>query len=449
MFRIYFIPALITLNLLIGFAPWGGVSLALIIVLTYLAFPPDRVFHPNNMLFAYYGLYVVVSCGLNFILSMIGWEYQLPWGQTVFWDTFATYTLYQIEVTYLVLYFALYFFCGGAKSSAVGQPSVKLEIAEVSPPIVYATIGISIFLVVWFIQATAGIGQWLSDYSETYLSKREGYGLLNVAIAPVGTAAVFLLGVMTYHAQRKGRLVLLFLALLIILSFQAGFKSRLIVLIMIYLAPYLMKLRFSLKWVGRLAVIFFVLLYLGTLIRTGGFYASPAFFMEMLIGYFNTYQLHDWIVGTRNPDWFTTSYQVLIKPLQIFGYAGVDDDFDISVMLTKEFFPEQWYREHATQQWPLETELYLNYYGILLEPLPLIIYASVIGWLFRRAIIRMNLPMIPVFLLEFLRMFSMLRGTLIPWELPIYILQYLLVYAICRLALTGGGVRAISQYQHA
>jgi|GEM_PF-1624645 len=437
MLRVYYIPALLTLNLLMVFAGWGGVFLALIIIVTYLAFPPNKVFHPINMLIAYYGLYVVVSCGLNFILAVIGWDYKLPWGQTVFWDTFTRYTLFQIELTFLVLFFALYRFAPATEQALPKHRRGRQQpaLAEVNPMVVFLTMAMSVLLVAWFIQATAGLGQWLADYSGTYLSKREGYGLLNVTIAPVGTAAVFLLGVMAYHSKKKVVLWSVFAVLLVILSFPAGFKSRFIFLVILFFSPYLLRIDFSMKWAARLALIFFVLLYGSTQVRTGGFYSSPAFFMEMLIGYFNTYQLHDWIVASRDPEWFATAHQILVKPMQIIGYAGIDDNFDISVMLTKEYFPEQWDMAHATQQWPLETELYLNYYGILLEWLPLIIYCSVIGWLYRRAVLDMRLPLIPIYILEFQRMFSMLRGTLLPWELPIYIMQYLLVYVICWAAL--------------
>ena len=437
MIRIFYIPILIVLNFFVGFVPWGGMGLAGVIALTYIAFPPDRVFHPTNMLFAYYALYVVLSCSLNFFLDMIGWDYILPWGQTVFWDTFQRYTLFQIELTFLVLYFSLYRFSQPSQKGPVATTIQADDYPDLNEWVIYATVGASIFLVVLFIQATAGIVEWLTDYSTTYLSKREGYGLLNVTIAPVGTAAVFLLGIMAFKAERKVAIWLSAIALIAILSFPAGFKSRLIFLLIVFLAPYFININFSFKWVWRLGLAFFSLLYLALLVRTSGFYASPAYFMEMLIGYFNSYQLHDWIVVSRDPAWFSTSYQLLVKPMQILGMAGNDENFDISVMLTKEFFPDQWDVERATQQWPLETELYLNYYGNILAPLPLMLYAGLIGWLYRSSILRVNIPLIPVYILEFQRLFSTMRGTLIPWETPIYIGQYILVYLICRLATRG------------
>lgn len=438
MTRIYYIPALLVLNVLMLFASWPAVMLAVAICITYVAFPPDRVFHPANMLFAYYGLYVVLSCTLNFILSVVGWEYQLPWGQIVFWDTFSRYTIFQIEQTFLVLYFSLLYFARATAEQSEQPAANTAQAREIFPPVnpivVYTTAAVSILFVAWFIQVTAGISEWLFNYSATYLSRREGFGLLNVITAGFGSVAMFLLGVLTYQSTRRRTLLIVSFVTLIILSFPAGFKSRLIFLLIMFFSPWLMQIKFSLKWVWRLGLAFVVLLYLATLVRTEGFYASPAFFMEMLIGYFNSYQLHDWVVTTRQPEWFSTIHQLLIKPKQILGIAGIDDNFDISVMLTKEFFPEQWDLEHATQQWPLETELYLNYYGAVLGPLPLVVYGSVIGWLYRRSMIQLHLPIIPIYILEFQRLFSMMRGTLIPWEFPIYIMQYLLVYVVCRFA---------------
>lgn len=441
MTRIYYLPAIITLNALMLFVSWPAMMLAVVIVLTYISFPPNKVFHPVNMLFAYYGLYVVLSCTLNFILYVVGWTYQLPWGQTVFWETFSRYTIFQIEMTFLVLFFGLTHFSRPSPARRVVedrrtaftfQPDL---FAPVSKVVVYSTVAMSLLLVAWFIEATAGLSEWLFNYSATYLSRREGFGLLNVVTLAFGSAAVFLLGVLTYQAQKRRRLILLGIAVILVLSFPAGFKSRLIFLLIMFSSPWLMQIRFSLSWLGRLSIGFIVMLYLATLVRTEGFYASPVFFMEMLIGYFNAYQLHDWIVTSRAPEWFSTVHQLLVKPKQILGIASIDDNFDISVMLTKEFFASQWDVEHATQQWPLETELYLNYHGVVLEALPLVIYSSIMGWLYRRSMLEMHMPVVPIYILEFQRLFSMMRGTLIPWEFPIYVGQYFVVYIICRFAM--------------
>lgn len=430
LWAVLYVAMLLLLNIMMLTMSWGSAYLSLIIVITYLIFRPDHIFHPNNMLFASYGLYVVLSSTLNLILDLINWEYVLPWGQTVFWNKMSLYLLFQVEFTFLVLFFSFRYFCR-PRSSLAGSRVADIFVRKDVVNVLYFT---CIGLVLLFMQSTAGISEWINNYSYTYLAKREGHGLLNVIIIVLGNIAVFLLGLQTMGAEKKWTLVLKALVICAFLSFIGGIKSRFIFLLIVYLSPYFLRLKFKLRIVFFLAFAFFVLLYLGTLLRTEFFYASGPYFLEMLIGYFNSYQLHDLIVVSRSPDIFQTVWQVGVKPLQILGLMPEDANFDISVMLTKEFFPEQWDNEHATQQWPLETELYLNYYGIYFSWIPLVLYAAALGWLYRVAVVGRNYWLLLIYVMEFQRIFSTLRGTLIPWETPIYIVQYAVIFFLCRYA---------------
>lgn len=426
-----FFIALLPLNTLMAVAPWGSAWLSLIIIWTYLMYRPRRVLHPNNMVFAFYGLYVVLSSTLDLLLYLIDWTYVLPWGQQVFWNTMSPTLLFQAEFTFLVLFLGLHWFC---KSEQLPK-DLSLVSFEVKPAWSYGLALLSVLLVMLFMQSTAGFNAWITDYSFTYLSKREGHGLLNVIIIALGNVSVFLLGLVAWRAQRKWPTVCLALLVMMALSYIGGVKSRFIFLLIVFLSPLFITMKFRLRTLIAMTLSFFVLLYLGTLIRTEGFYASAPFFLEMLVGYFNAFQLHDWIVTSRDPGFLETVWQIFVKPQQILGMMSPDASFDISVMLTKEYFPEQWELEHATQQWPLDTELYLNYYGVWLSWLPLLMYSALQGWLYRQAVLRANLNLLPVFVMEFQRIFSTLRGTLVPWETPIYIVQYLLIYQLCRLAI--------------
>jgi hypothetical protein len=427
-----YLIALCILNICMAVLSWGSVYLSLIMAMTYLTFRPNRVLHPNNMIFAFYGLYVILSSTLNLVLDVIRWDYVLPWGQLIFWDRLSLYTLFQAEFTFLVLYFTFHRFAVSSEASIEGAP----DRFKVSAPIVAVLYAVTVALAFTFIQVTAGLQAWVSEYSATYLSMREGHGLLNVITIVFGNLTVFLLGVQTFYSKKKFVPIIAALLLMVPLSFIGGVKSRFIFLLIMFLSPYFMRMRFNLKYLMIFTVSFFTLLYLGTLIRTEGFYASGPFFLEMLIGYFNSFQLHDAVVTTRDPALFGTVFQVFTKPLQTLGFiSDPDANFDISVMLTKEFFPSQWYQEHATQQWPLDTELYLNYYGIYLSWIPLMIYGYLISVLYRASVLRRNLHLMPIFIMEFMRIFSTMRGTLIPWESFIYVVQYLIIYINCRLAL--------------
>ncbi|RCS57424.1 hypothetical protein DU000_08145 [Parvibium lacunae] len=432
-----YIPITLLLTLMMLNMPWGCAYLSIIILITYLLFRPQYIFHPNNMVFASYGLYVILSSTLTLILSLIEWEYVLPWGQIVFWKEMSLYLLLQVEFTFLVLFFGLRYFCSNRffiKPIEIHEVSIRSNYTN----LLYIT---CIALVFAFMESTAGVGEWINNYSYTYLAKREGHGLLNVIIIVLGNIAVFLLGMQTILSDRKLLLVFKAIILCIFLSIIGGIKSRFIFLLIVYFSPYLLVMKFRLSTVILFATIFFLLLYLGTLFRTEFFYASAPYFLEMLIGYFNAYQLHDYIVTSREPGLFQTVWQVFVKPLQILGQVSSDASFDISVMLTKEYFPEQWDNEKATQQWPIETELYLNYFGIYLSWIPLLIYAGFLGWIYRLAIIERNYWFLLIYVMEFQRIFSTLRGTLIPWETPIYIGQYLVIYFVCKYTIKHARVR--------
>lgn len=436
---IFYVASLLLLNGLMAAASWGSAYLSLVIVLTYLFFRPTRVLHPNNMLFGFFGLYVVLPSTLSLILDLIEWAYVMPWIQVIQWGNISKYVLFQAEFTFLVLYLGIHFFSKECTQTPLRVPTNGVSSQSTNYAVSTVALAfLSVFvlgLVVWFIQATAGIDAWLDDYSYTYLTKREGYGLLNVIIIAFGNAVVFLLGLKSYQAKNKLGTIVWALLIMFALSYVNGVKARFIFLLLLFLSPYLMRMEISLKRVAGFAAAFFGLLYLGTLVRTGGFYASPVYFLEMLIGYFNSYPLHDYVVTSRDPALFQTVAQLFTKPLQLMGLADADANFDISVMLTKEFFPEQWYGEHATQQWPLDTELYLNYYGPWLSWMPLLGYAVFMSWLYRATILRGNLVLLPIYVMEFQRLFSMMRGTLMPWDFPIYMAQYLFLYIVCKSAI--------------
>ena len=416
----------------IVFLPWGVIPLGLVIVATFLIYPPNNLLHPNIAIFAFYFLWLVLPSFLGLILDLTDWTYVLPWGQLTFWDGLSRYTLVQIEFTFFTLYLGCHLLGNpkpGAIQNFMDTPDGTLSISGTTA---MALSGVTLLLVGFFIHLTGGLYAWLNSYSYTYLMGRQGLGAFNFALIAIGNLTVFLLGLRNF--ARRGGLLGIIPALVVILplGYIGGFKSRLMFLLFLFMFPYLVRMfpRLGLLAAGFLS--FLVMLYLLTLVRTSGFYASPQAFLEMMAGYFNSYPLHDQIVTSRDPDFFQTVFQVLVKPMQYLGLLGWDSDFDISVMLTKEFFPDQWNLERGTQQWPLETDLYLNYFGIPFQWIPLLCYAVWLSWMFRGAITRQNYALMPIYALEFLRVFSTLRGALIPWDLPVILLQYGFLYYTTR-----------------
>lgn len=415
------------------FLQWGVVPLSLVIAGTFLIYKPNNLLHPNMAIFAFYFLWLILPAFLNLLLSLIEWQHVLPWGQLIFWNDLSTYTLLQIELTFLTLYLGCHFLSNSKSDSTQDFTSRPDGILTISLASVLTLSGITLLAALVFAHLAGGWEAWLTDYSYTYLMGRQGLGAFNFALIALGNLTVFLLGLRNF--ARRGGLLGLLPALIVILplGYVGGFKSRLMFLLFLFMFPYIIRIvpRVSLLAAGFL--VFLVMLYLLTLVRTSGFYASPAAFLEMIAGYFNSYPLHDKIVTSREPDFFQTTFQVFVKPMFYLGIIGPDVDFDLSVMLTKEFFPNQWNLERGTQQWPIETDLYLNYFGIPFQFIPLFCYAALLSWLFRIAITRQNYAVMPIYALEFLRVFSTMRGMLIPWDTPVIVLQYIFIYCTTRL----------------
>ena len=423
------------------FLEWKSVGASLTIVVTYLMFRPKSFFHPCNVIAAFYTLNLILPSSINLYFEYSKWEYLLPWGQFVFWNHMSSYSLYQIQFTFLTLYFGCY--CLLAKGddrldANVARIGVKLDGVNISTFGLALLYSITFTLYLLFIIETGGFLHWLQNYSTTYLLGREGYGWLLTFVITVTNVIVFLLGIKFYQYRtvggKKRTIILLAVLGIILLSgFAGGFKSRVITLVMFFYVPTLLGVRLSLTKLTKLAFVFFTALYLLTYVRSGGFYGAFGYFIEGLVGYFNTYYLHDLIVQERESGFLTTTGYFINKPLMMLGLVGGNAEYDLSIMLTKEFYPDQWYRDRATQQWPLETDLYLNFGGFYLQTLPLLLYASWISFIYRLAFVEARIAFMLIAVLELLRIMTTLRWVLLPWDMPIWIAQYVFYYFIYRL----------------
>lgn len=412
---------------------WGVIPLGLVIAGTFLFYKPNNLLHPNIAIFAFYFLWLILPAFLNLILALMEWNYVLPWGQLTFWHDLSAYTLLQIELTFLTLYLGCHFLGNPKPSATPNQVNTPDGILTISLASVVVLSSLTLLTALLFAHLAGGWDAWLNDYSYTYLMGRQGLGAFNFALIALGNLTVFLLGLRNF-AHRGGLLGLLPALIVILpLGYVGGFKSRLMFLIFLFLFPYIIRIVPRVRLLAAGFLIFLAMLYLLTLVRTSGFYASPAAFLEMMAGYFNSYPLHDKVVTSRGPDFFQTTFQVFVKPMIYLGIIGPDVDFDLSVMLTKEFFPDQWNLERGTQQWPIETDMYLNYFGVPFQFIPLLCYSALLSWLFRAAITRQNYFVMPIYALEFLRVFSTMRGALIPWDAPVILLQYIFLYYTTRL----------------
>lgn len=395
-----------------------------IILSYYMFFRPKFLLHPNTLIFAYYFLFFTLPTTISSLYSVFDIEKQLTESEFS-WIIFNTKTLYEIAVSYIILYSSFHIFIGK-------ENCINLNVFFVKKAWVYFFYVTSFLLLVYYIQITGGIYNWLLNYKESFLLGREGVGLINFFILFYINLTVFILGIYFKKARNFKLSILIFsLALIIFSAYFQGLKSRVIILLFIFFFPYIInsevKFRKSLPYAFGL----FLILFIGNYIRSNGYYNSFSIFIEYTTHYLNAFQLHDLIVSSSNPDIGKTITYFLNKPLIFLGLINENTPYDLSIQLTQKYFPNDWETMRATQQWPLLTDLHYNFYGLLLGWIPLVLYAYIISILYNKTK-NGNIYIGLIFVLEFFRIFSTLRGALIPWQIYIYLFSYITSYYLLK-----------------
>jgi len=430
---IYTLCLLLTIVIVGIIDSFEAIAISLLILLTYLAYKPKFLLHPNNLIFAFSGLYVVFPTFVYFYIEFNNIEYILPWGKLYDWSNFSKSTYYGMLYMFVIPFFSFRYFTRYAEKVA---PTIAFEKIYIkTSTILIICVLASIFLMI-FISKTGGLLGWIYNYQYTYLALREGNGLINFLTIFLVNLFVLIMGIKLFQKKRSNlsfflHLIAIFVVILLFSYFQ-GLKSRFIILSIFLFFPILIGMRLPFSKLLIFIVIFFGLMAIGNYIRSDGFYDSGDMLFEYSLTYLNAYPIHDMILGDYDPDFFQTIHHIFIKPLIIVGLVSPDTEFDLSIMLTKIYFPNDWLSAKATQQWPLLTELHLNYYGILFGWIPLVLYSYVISLIYNRLFFG-NLALSLIYLLEMFRIFSTFRGVLLPWNLPWDIFTYILYFYILKM----------------
>jgi len=394
------------------------------IIYFYISFMPKYVFHPNNIIFAFSFLYVVLPSSIQLFYDYFEIPYLLPWGALYDWFSYEQNTYYSVFLIFIVFYFSFYIF----NQNDVAPVKV---IYRVNLSFLFFLLVFTVFMLMVYLQLTGGVVRWVVSYKEAFLLGRSGYGFINFFILFLVNLLVFFLGLYFYGEKGSAKRTVLIISLFLIIfaSLLQGLKSRVIILLIIFFFPYLLKLRLNGFKLLLLGSLFFVVLFVGNYIRSDGYYNSFSFFIEYMMTYFNVYDLHNMIVTRSEPSIFDTVHHIFVKPALALGILPQGSDFDISVMLTKKYFPSDWNEMKATQQWPLVTELYYNYYSFLFGWFPLLVYSYFLSSLYKK-VKRGRIALSLIFILEFFRLFTVQRGVLIPWQMPVYLFYYLIIYIV-------------------
>lgn len=426
---------LLYIILLIGLIDsFESIVVSIFVLITYLIYKPNNFLHPNNMIFAFSSLYVVLPTSVYYYFEFYNIEYILPWGKLYEWDKLSKSTYFSMLFIFIIPFFSIKYFTRKVEKTNHCIEFYKYKINTSSILIIAFLSTLSLII---FIFKTGGLNNWLFDYQYTYLVLREGNGLINLITIFSFNILIFLIGVKLFQKKRSYLVIFLLLSIIFVIIFMfsyfQGFKSRFIILSIILFFPILISMKLSNKNIVLFATLFFSLVSLGNYLRSDGFYDSGEKLLEYSLTYLNVYPIHDMILKDFELNLFQTIHHVFVKPLIIIGLLPSDAEFDLSIMLTKIYFPNDWTMK-ATQQWPLMTELHLNYYGMLFGWIPLVLYAYVISYIYNKMFLgRIELSLI--YLLEMIRIFSTFRSVLLPWNLPFDIFIYILYFYIFKLVL--------------
>ncbi|APC97829.1 O-antigen polymerase [Francisella frigiditurris] len=389
---------------------------AFCIIITFLCMRPRYLLHPNNIVFAYFCCYLVLAPSIFVIYSYFNIQHVLAWSIPDFIDI-SKFVYLDMLLVFYVLFYSFYYFLNNIEIDA------KFNY-EVSKKNIGLLLIIFMFVLVIFIFLSGGL-LWLQNYKEAYLIGRKGLGLLSLAIIFLSILLAFLLGIRDFGStkRRNHYFVILSIIFIVFISIFQGFKGKLIILLLFYFFPLLFNIEISLKKILLIGIFGALFFYITNYIRSNGYYSTPQASLEYIMTYFNVLNLQNLLVHNYSPGFFNIDYSFLMKYTNILGIT-TNANFDLSVMLTKEFFPNQWLSYGATQQWPITADLYMNYYGMTLGWIPLLIYSYIISFIYKK-FSQGNLMWGFIYLYEFVLIFSTLRSVFIPWNIIIVILFFL------------------------
>lgn len=385
---------------------------ATFIIFSFLLFRNKRIICPSNVVFGNYFLYLVFPATLFYILDWVSWEYVLPWGKLNDWASVSDEAVLSYAYIFALFFYYLRFLevLLERQDDGVGMFEYR------SRPLAILLCACFLFLgCAYFFEVTGGLDAWSGNYSETYLSKKKGYGFLNFLLIMWSNFMAFWLGFYCRTAERRSFfLILLVFLVLGFCAYLQGLKSRVFLFGIFFSLPWLAVARLSLKK-GFLLFAGFVFLFSGAMyVRSNGFYRTPEMLLEYFLTYFNTIFLHDMVLRDMPSGYFQTVSFPFSKWMTFFGVASPDHMHDISRWLTSIYYPSQWFEESATQQWPVETELYLNYGNYIFWIAPVAIYSLFMGGLYSLRF-RCGPIFIFIFMSELFVFLSMFRGSMLQW----------------------------------
>ncbi len=382
----------------------------------YLSAMPKYLFHPKNFLIGFYGLWYTIPV-------MFGKRYE----DYSFSDDSVILCYTMLISTFLIGFIIFHFIARKTNNS------YKLLVLSPKIPMIYAHVfGILLIFVAIILIAVMsqhGLIGWLKNPG--LASQERGGSGPAIILLIFATGLAYVSG--GYYLQKYRKLffvLLLFYLSLCFLTFlfYVGRGKLIMYIVFLFLIPFF---RTRLKIITVLIFTFLALnfaLIASWLRGTAGEGVSTFYEkFQTTLNYFDTFEALNILVENESPSLFQTTFYAFNKFLIPYGFDR-SLPYSISIKYTPIYFPG--YGTRTTVQFPIEADMYLSGWYILMIPL-LIIFFLLIAYLYRVAISTMNIGMVYVSVSVLFLMISHLRGMIFEfydfYMFPILLVSYFLL----------------------
>ena len=337
---------------------------------------PKRFLSPLMFLYGYYGVFFVLA-------PMFAGRYSDKMGDNLY--------ILALAMSFSVLTFAVFGLYLGQKIIQTTELRSNFHFNTNKHYANRYSVLIIIFMlyvaattfIMLIVTSSGGLQYWLEAPGDAFLN-RGGSGIYVVA----SHFFTYLLAVFSgYYAYKykKFYYIVLFLIWLVMTSPVHGSKAQISVFLILALLPWLKNVKpISLPSIfvsTSIIIVFFAGLYFRNVS-----WISLDTFLPYALDYFTT--LENLVISVRDfePSFMTTFFLPFNKFTTIFGNPDMIY-YDMNHYLTDIYFPQAW-EIRATEQWPVETDLYLNFGFFWGLPL-IVLYFAIIGVFYSLAL-RLN-----------------------------------------------------------
>lgn len=334
-------------------------------VLTFFVHQPHRVLSPLTVLYIYYGAWFIFAPSVAGLYSgMLNLdEYRTAFA--------LAHTVFSSAVLALVV----------GEAAGLASKRKFFEMPDISPAKLSLLIGILYIIataaILMIVMRSGGIRVWIDNPGDAFLN-RGGTGAF-VVISHFSSLA---LAAATAYVSYRGRqlsLLVSFSTWVVVTSPVHGSKLQIGLLLLVAVMPWLVSSRF---WSWKLAALLVggVTIFLGGMFMRHQNILSSFGLILSTANYFTALQNLAISIRDFPADFFSTFFLPFNKVGMVLGLQDAAAYFDMNHMLTDAYYPERWAMK-ATEQWPVETDLYLNFGFAFGVPL-IFLFFYLHGWIY-------------------------------------------------------------------